>query len=56
MYGRGVPKRGFATAIVFMREGSQLSSADHNLTGDLDDAGSETGSADTDKEDAAALE
>lgn len=54
MYGRGVPKRGFATAIVLQR--NEPSSAGHILAGDFDDAGGEAGGADADKEDAAALE
>lgn len=54
MYGRGVPKRGFATAIVL--QGDAPSSATLNLAGDFDDAGGEAGGADADEEDAAALE
>lgn len=54
MYGRGIPKRGFATAIVL--QGDEPSSAGHILAGDFDDAGGEAGGADADEEDAAALE
>lgn len=54
MYGRGVPKRGFATAIVL--QGDEPSSAGHILAGDFDDAGGDAGGADADEEDAATLE
>lgn len=54
MYGRGVPKRGFATAIVL--QGDEPSPAGHILVSDFDDAGGETGGADADEEYAAALE
>lgn len=54
MYGRGAPRRGFATAIVL--QGDEPSSDDYILASDFDDAGCETGSADADEEDAAALE
>lgn len=54
MYGRGVPKRGFATAIVL--QGDEPSLAGHILAGDFDDAVGEAGGADADEEDAAAFE
>lgn len=54
MYGRGVPKRGFATAIAL--QGDEPSSAGHILAGDFDDAGGDAGGADADEEDAATLE